>query len=92
MVCFSRRMGAATQGPADAERPRVAHAVRLRPEVMKACFFVWLYRRKAGNFAEADESGCCAAPMPPLCKGRWVRRTRRDCWGDAVGHKKNSLL
>ena len=22
-----------------------------------------------------------AAPKPPLCKGRWVRRTRRDCGG-----------
>ena len=46
-------MEAAPRSPADAERLRVAPAVRLCPEVMKACFFVWLLYYKAGNLAEA---------------------------------------
>ena len=65
-------MGAATQGPADAERLRVAHAVCLRPEVMKACFFVWLLYYKAGNLAEAVPDRASGGPMvmlPAACRG-----------------------
>ena len=65
-MCFPRHTGAATRSHADAERPRVAHAVRLRPEVMKGLFFVWLLYHRAGNFAEADEFGCCTAPKASL--------------------------
>ena len=31
----------------------------------------------ARAFWQSPQNG--TAPMPPLCKGRWVRRTRRDC-------------
>ena len=55
MVCFSKSTEAATRSPADAERLRVAHAVCLRPEVMKNLFFVWLLYHQTGNFAEAAD-------------------------------------
>ena len=72
MVCFSKSTEAAPRSPADAERLRVAHAVCLRPEVMKACFFVWLLYYKAGNLAEAVPDRASGGPMvmlPAACRG-----------------------